>query len=217
MNQVTLEFLTEQLDLADQLLAGRQQMLHPRDLPGRYGRAVNAIDHLLQAMRCESVLAGDWAVWRHGFVGRVTQDMDIVLPADRVEEFLRVASVSGFEMVPPSPGRWPQLRHKKTDVKVDILPEGARPGTPSRPAPTTIRHPATMGATGASLVFISLPALIELKIAAGRVRDEADVIELVRVNLDLVDTIREQLRTLHADYVAAFDRLVARAREQDDR
>jgi len=136
-------------------------MLQPQDLPGRYGRVVHAIDHLLQIMDCESVLAGGWAVWRHGYSARVTQDLDIVLPANRVEEFMRVASVSGFKEPPPK-GRWPKLLHKETDVTVDILPE------------------------------------------------------TMRENMDKVDAVREHLAAVHADYTAAFDRLVERAREQED-
>ena len=69
---------------------------------------------------------------------RVTQDLDIVLPADQIEDFLRVAGVCGFENLNPPEGFWPKLRHKDTDISVDILPEGGRPGTASRPAPTTI-------------------------------------------------------------------------------
>jgi hypothetical protein len=58
---------------------------------------------------------------------------------------------------------------------------------------------------------------VELKLAAGRARDEADVIELVRANVDKIDSIRQHLATVHADYVAAFDALVQEAREQEDR
>src|SRR5262245_53976587 len=111
-------------------------MFEPQDLPGRYGRVVKAVDHLLEAMNGEAVLAGGWAVWRHGFVGRVTQDIDIVLPACQVEEFLRLAAVSGFEVLPQPAGRWPKARHKDTDVKVVILQVGGRPGTDAKPAPT---------------------------------------------------------------------------------
>lgn len=216
MSAVTLEFLTEQLELGEELLARKGIMFDPQDLPGRYGRVVHALDHLLQVMGCESVLAGGWAVWHHGFFARMTQDIDIVLPADRIEEFMRVAAVSGFAVLPQPEGRWPKVRHKETDVKVDILPEGARPGTASKPAPTTIPHPARIGARGATLHYIGLPSLIELKLAAGRVRDEFDVTELIRVNPDQIDAIRRHLTTVHADYVRAFDHLVERAREQQD-
>jgi hypothetical protein len=130
---ITTEFLTQQLELADVLLAGRDRMLEPQDLPGRYGRVVKAIDHVLAACDCEAVVAAGWAVWRHGYVGRVTQDVDIALPQNRVDDFLRAASVSGFELLPPTENRWPKLQHKETGIDVDILPEGDRPGTATTP------------------------------------------------------------------------------------
>src|SRR2546428_1581593 len=105
--QVTRALLKEQLELADELLAGKDRMLEPQDLPGRYGRVVRALDHLLEVVGCEAVVGGGWAVWRHGFQGRMTQDVDIVLAADRIEEFLRAAAVSGFEVPSQPAGRWP--------------------------------------------------------------------------------------------------------------
>jgi hypothetical protein len=216
MSAVAVDFLTERLVLADQL-DGRETMLAPQDLPGRYGRVVRAVDRVLEAMRCASALAGGWAVWRHGFVGRVTQDIDIVLPADRIEEFLRVAGISGFEVLPLPAGRWPKARHKDTGVVVDILPEGARPGTAEKLAPTTIRHPLAMGGRGALLAYVTLPALVELKIAAGRIGDEHDIVELIRANADQIDVIRNHLSEIHADYVGAFDALRARAQAQEER
>src|ERR1700674_1419289 len=101
MSAVTLAFLRENLELGEQLLAGRDSMFEP-------------------------------------------QDLDIVLSADRIEEFLNAAALSGFEVLPQPEGRWPKVRHKDTDVKVDILPENARPGTADKPAPTTIRPPLAM-------------------------------------------------------------------------
>lgn len=191
-------------------------MFEPQELPGRYGRVVQALDHVLQAIGCEAVVAGDWAVWRHGYLGRVTRDVDIVLPAARVDEFLRAASVSGFQVLAVPPGRWPKLLHRDTEVDVDILPEGQRPGTPSQPAPTTIPHPSHLGATGTQLTYVWLPALIELKLAAGRSQDQADVVKLVQANPDQLGAIRERLASVHADYVSAFDRLVQQAREEAD-
>jgi hypothetical protein len=170
----------------------------------------------LTAIHCESVIGGGWAIWRHGYVGRVTQDVDIVLPREKIEAFLRVAPVSGFRILPVAPGRWPKVLHTKTDVKVDILPEGETPGTAHKPAPTTIGHPANMGASGPILRFIRLPSLIELKLAAGRGQDDADVIQLVAANAEHVDTIRQHLSQVHASYVTAFDRLVQRAREENE-
>lgn len=58
--------------------------------------------------------------------------------------------------------------------------------------------------------------MIELKIAAGRARDESDVVELVRANGEQVEALRQHLAGVHRDYLAAFDRLVGRAREQGE-
>ena len=191
-------------------------MLAPQDLPGRFGRVIRAIDHVLNILKAQAVVAGGWAVWRHGYVARLTQDVDIVLPKDQIEEFLRLADVSGFEVLNHPAGRWPKMRHKETDIQVDILPEGSRPGTPAHPAPTLIAHPSTMGAEGHALRYIQLPALIELKLAAGRARDESDITELLRANSDRVAEIRAHLVHVHVDYVRAYDALVARASEQQD-
>ena len=216
MNELTLEVLKERLELGEELIAGKDKMLEPQDLPGRYGRVVKAIDGVLQAIKCEAVMAGGWAVWRHGFFARMTQDIDIVLPADRIDEFLRAASVSGFTVLTEVPGRWRKVQHEETKVQVDILPEGGRPGTKSNLAPTAIPHPGTLGAAGSLLRYINLPALIELKLAAGRARDESDVTERMGVQPEQADVIRKHLATVHPRYVEDFDRLVKRAREQED-
>lgn len=191
-------------------------MLAPQDLPGRYGRVVKALDQVLQAIDCEAVVGDGWAVWRHGYVGRVTQDVDIILPADKIEEFLQASAVSRFQVLPVEHGRWPKVLHRKTDVRVDLLPQGERPGTAARPAPTTIPHPAALGAQGRTLCYISLAALIELKLAAGRVQDQADVIKLVQANPDQLESIRQHLVRAHADYAASFDRLVQQAAEEEE-
>jgi len=67
---------------------------------------------------------------------------------------------------------------------------------------------------GTALTYVRLPALIELKLAAGRSQDLADVIKLIQANPDKLTTIREHLVGVHADYVAEFDRLVQQARDE---
>lgn len=201
------ETLNERLQLADILLAWRDRMLEPQDLPGRYGRVVHALDQVLTACQCKAVLGGGWAIWRHGYLGRVTQDVDIALPADRIDEFLKVASVSGFDVLAQPEGRWPKLCHRETQIEVDVLPEGGRPGTASHPAPTTIPHPQAMGAVTGRLGYMTLPSLVELKLAAGRLRDEADVVELIRENRQRIEELRSHLAGVHPLYVTRFDEL----------
>jgi hypothetical protein len=210
---MSAERLLDRLDLADALLAGRERMLEPQDLPGRYGRVVEALDRVLVVCDCESVIGGGWAVWRHGYVGRVTQDIDVALPSDKLAEFLQVASVSGFKIVNVPEGNWPKLTHRDTNIDVDILPEGGRPGTIGRKAPTTIPHPRAMGAEPGRLKYISLPSLIELKLAAGRLRDEADVIELIKENPDQINHLRAQLASVHPQYAARLEELIVQSQE----
>jgi hypothetical protein len=178
---------------------------------------VKAIDHLLGALQCEAVVAGGWAVWHYGYFARMTQDIDIALAKERVDAFLQGAAVSGFEVIAQPAGRWPKLCHNETGVHVDILPEGERPGTPGKLAPTTIPNPSALGGSGFLLRYIHLPALVELKLAAGRARDESDIIELMRANPESAATVREHLAGVHSQYAEAFDRLLERAREQVDR
>ena len=216
MPTLSLADLTERLAVGEQLLAGQNVMFEPQDLPGRYGRVVAAIDRVLSAINGRAVLAGGWAVWRHGFFGRMTQDIDIVLPADRVNDFIQTAGMLGFEVLTPPAGRWPKVRHKETDVTVDILPEGATPGTAQNPAPTSIPHPKMLGASEPRLQYIVLHCLAELKLAAGRIRDEYDLVELIRANPDQVESVRRHLATVHSTYAERFDELVRRSAQQED-
>jgi hypothetical protein len=215
MLHVTADVLAEQIALADALLAGRETMLTPQELPGRYGRVVRAIDRVLQATSCDAIVGGGWAVWRHGFVNRVTQDIDIVLPTDRIDEFLQVAAVSGFQVLTSVPGRWPKLLHKETNVQVDILPEGERPGIPPRLAPTTIPSPQKLGAIVGTLTYVGINALVELKLAAARFKDKADVVEILRANMTEIASIRAHLELVHSLYVELFDALLEEARRDD--
>ena len=115
--------LLAQLELAD-LLRREGADAGTSRLAGPLWRAIRALDRLLLTVHGEAVVAGGWAVWRHGYLGWVTQDVDIVVAAGVIDELLRAAAVSGFEVLPPRAGAWPKLRHKESDVNVDILPEG---------------------------------------------------------------------------------------------
>ncbi len=199
---------------------------HPRDLPGRYGRVVRDLERLLQSTQTLAVVAGGWAVWRHGYVGRVTQDVDIVVPKDKLEELRSVANICGFDFFQPPEGRWPKLVHRQTQIDVDLLPEMGVPGTPSHPAPIAIKHPAAYDAIQGRLEYISLGGLFELKLGASRAKDIADIIELIKVrhsrnhgdntnvkSEELLE-ITEYLASAHTSYAKRFLELIQQAREE---
>jgi hypothetical protein len=80
----------------------------------------------------------------------------------------------------------------------------------------TIRHPAQMGGERSMLRYADLAALVEMKLVAARLRDDFDVTELIRANPSQIETVRHHLAAIHMEYVERFDRLVERAREQDE-
>jgi hypothetical protein len=58
------------------------------------------------------------------------------------------------------------------------------------------------------LKYCALPSLIELKLAAGRLRDEADVVELARENGERIDEFRRHLQSVHPQYASRFEELL---------
>ena len=186
----------------------------PRDLPGRYGRIIRDLERLLDSADALSVVAGGWAVWHHGYAGRVTEDVDIVLGHSKLEVVKELASLYGFEFLVPPEGRWPKLLHRTTAINVDILPEFGVPGTPSRPAPVAIGNPQRYQAVSGTLRYITLEGLIELKLGAGRAKDVADIIELVKQHPARLTAITEHLAKLHPQYPARFEQLIIQAQDE---
>ncbi len=191
----------------------REQSL-PRDLPGRYGKAIKDLERLLQAAEASSVVAGGWAVWRHGYAGRVTEDVDIVIAQKDMDRLQELATNFGFNFFAPPVGQWPKMMHRTTGIAIDLLPENGVPGSPSRPAPVPIGNPLRYQAEKGTLVFVSLKGLIELKLGAGRTRDIADLVELIKVNRSELGSVLEHLATIHPDYVERFDGLIRLADEE---
>jgi len=186
----------------------------PRDLPGRYGRVIADLERLFVATGTLAVVAGGWAVWRHGFAGRVTEDVDVVVPEDKLAELKTVAPMSGFDVLANPPGRWPKLVHRETSIEVDLLPEKGIPGTPARPAPIAIQHPREYAAKRDTLQFIPLTNLIELKLGAGRAKDVADIIELIKQHPGELETIKHHLSALSPVYFTRFEELIQQANEE---
>lgn len=186
----------------------------PRDLPDRYGKTIKDLERLLLAAEALSVVAGGWAVWRHGYAGRVTEDVDIVVAQKDINRLQDLASSFGFDFFVAPPGRWPKMLHRTTGIDVDLLPEHGIPGTQSQPAPVAIGNPNRYEADSGSLAFIPLSGLIELKLGAGRAKDIADVVELIKVHPADLESVLLHLATIHPGYVERFSELIRQANEE---
>ncbi len=188
--------------------------MRPAELPGRYGRVIRDIERLLAAVDSPGVVAGGWAVWRHGYIGRVTQDVDLVIPAASQAGILDAGPLFGFDVLNVPDGVWPKLTHRETAIEVDLLPEGGIPGTAARPAPVPIRHPSEYGARRAGLEYIRIAGLFELKLGAHRARDMADLVELIKVNPGELDGIRMHLEQVHPLYSQQLAEIIRQAADE---
>jgi hypothetical protein len=65
-----------------------------------------------------------------------------------------------------------------------------------------------MGTVRGKLQYAELLSLIELELTAGRLREEADVLELARANRERPDDIRRHLAGIHRQYASRFEELL---------
>jgi hypothetical protein len=121
------------------------------------------------------------ALVAHGYE-RTTVDVNVLLTG---EALARVhAELDGRGYLPPHAG-CKDLRDTVTGVRIDFLITGQFPGD-GRPKPVVFPEPSTASAEIGGIRYLALERLVELKLAsgmthAGRVRDLADVQELIRV------------------------------------
>jgi hypothetical protein len=109
--------------------------------------------------------------------------------------------LEGLGYVPPFPGS-KQLRDAENGVKIEFLVSGDYPGD-GKPKPVTFPEPNDVAVVIDGLRCISLPKLIELKLASGtapgRRKDLGDVQEIIRyrqLTRDFTDQIDSSVRAL---------------------
>ena len=146
-----------------------------------FGRAVKAdlpavevalaeLRTLLARAEVSYALVGGVAVIHHGYV-RTTRDIDLLLDRGGVSRVVPLLHAAGFDAT--SERRW---RHRSTGVQIDLL----FAGEPMPRERDRYPHPDHVGRSPRESDIVDLPALIALKLQAGRFRDEADVVELLQ-------------------------------------
>ena len=166
-----------------------------------YGMANQALRRLAADLNAHCIpymLVGAAALNQHGY-RRFTEDIDIILSADGLERFQRELVGKGYR--PAFPGASRKFRETEHGVPVEILVSGEYPGD-GKPKAIQFPDPTEQGIDIDGVRTSDLRTLIELKLAsgmtgAGRLRDLADVQELIRVRgLDdsLADELHESVR-----------------------
>jgi hypothetical protein len=124
-------------------------------------------------------VAGGMALFFHGY-RRFTEDVDILVTRDG----LRVIHerLEGLGYVPPFAGS-KNLRDTETGVRIEFIVAGDFPGD-GKPKPVAFPDPTGVRVEIEGIPFLTLPKLVELKLASGmtspgRLKDLADVQELI--------------------------------------
>jgi hypothetical protein len=117
----------------------------------------------------------------------MTEDIDILLRPEGLKRF--VESVVGRGYVPTHPGAERSFRDAESGVRIEVLVTGEFPGD-GKPKAVRFPDPETAAEEREGLRVLSLPRVVDLKLASGttaphRLRDLADVQELIKTrNLD---------------------------------
>ena len=143
-------------------------------------RALRKITRKLGDLGIDYAVVGGMAAFRHGY-RRFTEDVDLLVTREGLAEIHR--QLEGLGYVPPFSGS-KNLRDAENGVKIEFLVTGDFPGD-GKPKPVAFPIPAAVSEELDGIRYIRLAKLIELKLAsgmtdAGRMKDLADVLELVK-------------------------------------
>jgi hypothetical protein len=155
--------------------------------------SLQKITSTLEELGIPYAVAGGMALVAHGYE-RTTVDVDILLTAEGLAAVHQ--HLDGLGYLPPFKDS-KHLRDTETGVRIEFLVAGQFPGD-GKPKPVAFPDPAHACTVIGGVRYLSLPALVELKLASGmtnigRLKDLADVQELIRV-LSLPAGFADQLR-----------------------
>lgn len=150
------------------------------DKAGPVYRTMQRISTRLDELGLPYVVVGGMALSLHGYV-RATDDVDLLVTKATLAVIHE--RLEGLGWVAPFTGS-KNLRDADTGVKVEFLVTGEFPGD-GKPGPVSFPDPAAVAVDRGGVKCISLPALVQLKLASGavawRLKDLADVQEAIRI------------------------------------
>jgi hypothetical protein len=178
---------------------------------GRLHETLRRLAANLEAEGIAYALLGGMALGEHGYV-RMTEDVDVLVDAAGLARFQTRFVGRGY--VPTHPGATRSFRDAQSGVRIEMLVTGEFPGD-GKPKAIAFPEPSQASTLVDGLRVLTLPRLIELKLASGmsaphRLRDLADVQEIIKArSLDaefaaqLDPSVRERYLQLERDVRAA--------------
>src|SRR5262249_11168924 len=146
----------------------------------------------LSELNIPYAVVGGMAMFQHGY-RRFTEDVDLLVTKEALKEIH--TRLEGLGYLPPFAGS-KQLRDTDTGVKVEFLVTVENPGD-GLPKPVAFPDPTASSQLIDDMRVLTLPRLIELKIASGisnprRAKDLVDVQELIE-RLRLTEELANEL------------------------
>ena len=145
-------------------------------------------------------IMGGMAVYAHHY-RRTTDDLDVLLTPEGFAEFRRRFVPKQYATTPKRSRRFVDTQNQ---VTLDVLITGYYPGM-GEPGPITFPDPAKVAEPRGKVKVIDLPTLVQLKLAARRYQDFADVVNLIRFN-ELDESFKARLHpSVQRDYVECLE------------
>jgi hypothetical protein len=176
----------------------------------KFAKALATLETLSRKEGIPLAIVGGLAAIHHGYE-RFTKDIDVVVPSRNLDIFARIAPQYGIKVIWKDRDGWHKLQCE--GVPIDVVPEGRKA---RKDAPTAIPGPEQLGIReGAG--YASIGGWMETKLAAYRVQDRADVVQVLKATTPAtVRRIRKHLGDAHATYLRRFDELLAAAKEEKE-
>ena len=159
------------------------------------------VGRLLRDAEIPFAVVGGFAVIDHGY-RRFTTDVYVLVHVGDLLRAMEVLRAAGFPGARTPLGA--KLHDEENGVEVDLL--GTAFEGDERALARAVR-------SRAPLPVIPVVHLILMKLEAGRIRDEADVVELLKAGASAA-AVRGYLRRTWPELVPRFEPLVARARAE---
>lgn len=173
-----------------------------REVPvGPVDETLERVDRILREARITFAFVGGFAVIEHGYE-RFTKDVDLLVLASDRQRVMEVLRAEGFAEARTPIGA--RMRDERTGVQVDLL------GTAFEGDERALAH---AGRGRRRLPVIRVEHLVLMKLEAGRIQDEADVVALLKAGTSSAKVAR-YLRRTWPELLPKFRRLAARARAE---
>jgi len=154
----------------------------------------------LEKAKIPYAIMGGMAVNAHRHE-RTTNDVDVLLTEQGLEEFRELFVPKTYAKVAKRPRRFVD---RISQVTLDVLVTGKYPGS-GLPGPIVFPDPEEVGQKIRTITVVDLVTLIQLKLAARRYQDFADVVSLIRVK-KLDESFLEKLHpSVRQDFVECLE------------